>query len=74
MARSLVQVRAIAVTAFQETLRRKVFYLVAILAIFIIAMVSSGRVLLQMATEAGDGAFPNPYRHFIPLARPWHNP
>jgi len=54
VARSLVQVRAIAVTAFQETLRRKVFYLVAILAIFIIAMVSSGRVLLQMATEAGE--------------------
>jgi ABC-type transport system involved in multi-copper enzyme maturation permease subunit len=54
VARGVVQVRAIAVTAFQETLRRKVFYLVAVLAIFIIAVLSSGRVLLQMATEAGE--------------------
>lgn len=51
-----VKVRAIAWTAFQETLRRKVFYLVGFLALLAIAIIASSAVTTHMATEAGETA------------------
>ncbi len=54
MASAGVKLRAIAWTAFQETLRRKVFYLVAFVALFVIAGIAAGSVTVGMATDAGE--------------------
>jgi len=43
VARTLAKIRAVGMTAFEETLRKRVFYLVLILAVFVIAGVASGR-------------------------------
>jgi ABC-type transport system involved in multi-copper enzyme maturation permease subunit len=54
VASAAAKVRAIAWTAFQETLRRKVFYLVAFLTLLVIAGVASDSVTVHMATDAGE--------------------
>ncbi len=54
MANSVVQLRAIALTAFQETLRRKAFYLVLVLVLFILAIMAAQTVTVHMASEAGE--------------------
>ena len=54
MASGAAKLRAIAWTAFQETLRRKVFYLVGFLALLAIAIIASSAVTTHMATEAGE--------------------
>ena len=54
MARTAAKIRTIAMTALQETLRRKVLYLVAILVVLAISVVGSGMVILQMAMQAGE--------------------
>ena len=54
MAKTVNKIGAIAFMALQETLRRKVLYIVAILGFFAVAIVGSGLVVLRMATEAGE--------------------
>src|SRR5215475_13336060 len=56
LANTGVKLRAIAWTAFQETLRRKVFYLVGFLALFAIAIIGSSATTVRMATDAGETA------------------
>ena len=50
----MVKLRAIIWTSFQETLHRRVLYLVLILALIVIAMISSQMVYARLATEAGE--------------------
>jgi ABC-type transport system involved in multi-copper enzyme maturation permease subunit len=54
VARSGAKLRAIATTALQETLRRKVLYVVLVLVLLIGLIVGSSTVLLQMAAESGE--------------------
>jgi ABC-type transport system involved in multi-copper enzyme maturation permease subunit len=48
------KLRAIVLTSFQETLHRRVLYLVLILALLIIAMMSSQMVYARLAQDAGE--------------------
>ena len=41
-------------TAFQETLRRRVFYIVALLALLVISAISSEMFFMRMAKKAGE--------------------
>jgi ABC-type transport system involved in multi-copper enzyme maturation permease subunit len=50
----MVKLRAIVWTSFQETLHRRVLYLVLILALIVIAMISSQLVFARLAHEAGE--------------------
>ncbi len=50
----MVKLRAIALNALQETLRRRVLYIVLFLLIIILAMVGSQLVILHMANAAGE--------------------
>jgi ABC-type transport system involved in multi-copper enzyme maturation permease subunit len=45
---------AITLTSFQETLRRRVFYIVLFLAIILIASITSQMFFLRMARQAGE--------------------
>lgn len=54
MADTTAKVRAIAATAFQETLRRKVLYVVLVLMIVIGLVTISSTIFLRLATEAGE--------------------
>jgi len=48
------KLRAITLTAFQETLHRRVFYIVLLVAVLIVASIASQMILIRMATEAGE--------------------
>lgn len=50
----MVKLRAIVWTSFQETLHRRVLYLVLILALIVIAMMSSQLVYARLAQDAGE--------------------
>jgi len=50
----MVKLRAIVLTSFQETLHRRVLYLVLILALIVIAMMSSQMVYARLARDAGE--------------------
>ena len=50
----MVKLRAIALNALQETLRRRVLYIVLFLTIIILALVASQMVFLHMAAAAGE--------------------
>src|SRR2546423_2694970 len=50
----MVKLRAITLTSFQETLHRRVLYLVLILAVLIIAAMSTEMLYVRMAREAGE--------------------
>jgi Cu-processing system permease protein len=50
----MAKLRAIVWTSFQETLHRRVLYLVLILALLVIAMLSGQMVYARLATEAGE--------------------
>lgn len=54
MAKSFAKIHVIAVTAFEETMRRRVFYVVAILAVLIGAITAASTLALRMAMEAGE--------------------
>jgi len=54
MARTSTKILAIARIALQETLRRKVLYIIGILFLLALFIVGSGMVVLQMATQAGE--------------------
>jgi ABC-type transport system involved in multi-copper enzyme maturation permease subunit len=50
----MVKLRAITLTSFQETLHRRVLYLVLILALLIIAAMSTEMLYVRMARQAGE--------------------
>ena len=50
----MVKLFAITVNAFQETLRRRVFYVVLLLTLLIVAGISSEMYFLRMARKAGE--------------------
>jgi ABC-type transport system involved in multi-copper enzyme maturation permease subunit len=50
------KLRAITFTAFQEAIRRRVFYIVLLLALLIVVSVSSQMIFLRMARQAGETA------------------
>jgi ABC-type transport system involved in multi-copper enzyme maturation permease subunit len=50
----MVKLRAIILTSFQETLHRRVLYLVLILALLIIAAIASEMIYVRMAVQAGE--------------------
>jgi ABC-type transport system involved in multi-copper enzyme maturation permease subunit len=50
----MVKLRAIVLTSFQETLHRRVLYLVLILALLIIAAIGSEILYMRMAVRAGE--------------------
>jgi ABC-type transport system involved in multi-copper enzyme maturation permease subunit len=52
----------IALTAFQETLRRRVFYIVLVLAVLIVAMISSQLFYIGLARHAGETEMLNSLR------------
>jgi ABC-type transport system involved in multi-copper enzyme maturation permease subunit len=54
VAKAAAKIQAIAVVALQETLRRKVLYIVAVLVVLAVVFVGSGMVMLRMATQAGE--------------------
>ena len=62
MANAGLKVRTIAWTAFQETLRRKVFYLVAFVALIVLAGMASDSVTVNMASEAGEAEIASSFR------------
>jgi hypothetical protein len=45
---------AITLTAFQETLRRRVFYVVLLLCLIIVIVISSEMFFVRMARQAGE--------------------
>jgi ABC-type transport system involved in multi-copper enzyme maturation permease subunit len=57
MAREGLKLRAIALTTLQETLRRRVFYVVLILVVLIGMVTASSMAVLQMARQAGEAGF-----------------
>lgn len=50
----MVKLRVIALNALQETLRRKVLYIVLFLTVIVLALTASQMVFLHMATAAGE--------------------
>ncbi len=54
MANGSIKVSAIAWTAFQETMRRRVFFFVAFIALIVAAGIASEAVTVQMAQDAGE--------------------
>ena len=54
MGSAAVKIRAIAGTALQETLRRRVLWIVLILVAVIALFMGSGMAILSMATESGE--------------------
>src|SRR5436190_20537493 len=48
------KLRAITLTSFQETLHRRVLYLVLILALIVIAAMSTEMLYVRMARQAGE--------------------
>ncbi len=50
------KLRVIALTAFQETLRRRVFYIVLVLAVIVVAGISSEMFFMRLARRAGETA------------------
>lgn len=50
----MAKLRAIALTAFQETLRRRVFYIVLVLAVIVVTGISSEMFFMRMAQRAGE--------------------
>lgn len=50
----MVKLRVIALNALQETLRRKVLYIVVFLTVIVLALTASQMVFLHMATAAGE--------------------
>ncbi|HKP04692.1 MAG TPA: ABC transporter permease subunit [Chthoniobacterales bacterium] len=50
----MVKLRAIILTSFQETLHRRVLYLVLILSLIVIALLGSEMVYARMAEQAGE--------------------
>ena len=62
----MVKLRAIFLTSFQETLHRRVLYLVLILALIVIAAMSSEMLYVRMARQAGEtAAIENMARNFF---------
>jgi len=56
VASTAAQLHAIALTAIQETLRRKVLYVVLILTVIVGLVTGSSMAVIQMATESGEAA------------------
>ncbi len=54
----MVKLRAIALNALQETLRRRVLYVVLFLTVVILGIAASQMVFLQMARAAGETKSP----------------
>ena len=50
----MVKLRAITLTAFQETFRRRVFYLVILLSLLVVIMIVSQMYFMRMARQAGE--------------------
>ena len=50
----MVKLRAIVLTSFQETLHRRVLYLVLTLVLIIIAAMSTEMLYVRMARQAGE--------------------
>ena len=54
MASTTQKIRAVALTSLQETLRRKVLWIVLVLVVLIGMIVSSTTIILKMAAESGE--------------------
>lgn len=54
MAETIPKIRAVAVTAFQETLRRKVLWVVLALIVVIGFFMASSMIMLRLASQAGE--------------------
>ena len=54
MAKAVLKIRGIALTMLQETLRRRVLYVVAFMMLITLVIIISGQVALRMATESGE--------------------
>ncbi len=50
----MVKLRAVALTALQETLRKKVSYLVLFLAVLVLMAIGSQMLFFRMAVQAGE--------------------
>ena len=54
MAKAVLKIRGIALTMLQETLRRRVLYVVAFMMLITLVIIISGQVALRMAAESGE--------------------